>query len=67
MSLSLAGSPLAEAGGVATVTATLSAASAAGVVVTLGFGGTATASVDYIASGRDDHHPGGPAVRGDRR
>ena len=37
VSLSLTGSPLAEAGGVATVTATLSAASSFDVTVTLGF------------------------------
>ena len=48
--LSLAGSPLAEAGGVATVTATLSAVSGQDVTVALGFTGTATAS-DYTASG----------------
>ena len=50
MSLSLAGSPLAEAGGVATVTATLSAASGFDVTVTLGFTGTATNGADYTRS-----------------
>ena len=40
--LSLTGSPLAEAGGVATVTATLSAVSGQDVTVALGFTGTAT-------------------------
>ena len=39
VSLSLAGSPLAEAGGVATVTATLSAVSGQDVTVDLGFSG----------------------------
>ena len=58
VSLSLAGSPLAEAGGVATVTATLSAASGLDVTVTLGFSGTATVVADYTRSGTSDRHPG---------
>jgi len=49
VTLSLAGSPLAENGGVATVTATLSAASGQAVTVNLGYGGTA-AGADYAAS-----------------
>jgi hypothetical protein len=50
VSLSLAGSPLAEAGGTATVTATLSAASSFPVTVSLGFSGTATNLTDYTRS-----------------
>ena len=50
VALSLAGTPLAEAGGMATVTATLSAVSGQEVTVDLGFTGTAAAS-DYTASG----------------
>ena len=49
--LSLAGSPMAEAGGVATVTATLSAVSGQAVTVDLGFTGTATMTDDYTRSG----------------
>ena len=49
--LSLAGTPLAEAGGVATVTATLSAVSGQDVTVDLGFSGTATATTTTPASG----------------
>src|SRR5206468_4352238 len=51
VTLSLDGSPLAEAGGVATVTATLSAVSGQTVTVNLGFSGSATLTTDYIASG----------------
>lgn len=47
VSLSLTGTSLPEAGGTATVTATLSASSGRDVVVTLDFSGTATADVDY--------------------
>ncbi|NUQ63357.1 MAG: M28 family peptidase, partial [Pirellulales bacterium] len=50
VTLSLSGSPMAEAGGVATVTATLSAASGRSVTVNLGFLGTATYSSDYTRS-----------------
>ena len=48
--LSLSGSPLAETGGSATLTATLSGLSTQPVTVTLGYGGTATAA-DYTAAG----------------
>ena len=51
VALSLSGSPLAEAEGVATVTATLSAASGQDVTVDLGFSGTAAIVDDYTASG----------------
>ena len=50
VSLSLTGSPLAEDGGVATVTATLSAISGQEVTVNLSFSGTASGA-DYSASG----------------
>ncbi len=50
VSLALAGSSIAENGGVATVQATLSNPSAQNVVVTLGFTGTATNNTDYAAS-----------------
>jgi hypothetical protein len=50
VSLSLAGSPFDEEGGVATVTVTLSAVSAVDVTVTLGFSGTGTFGTDYTAS-----------------
>jgi len=51
VTLSLAGSPLAENGGVATVTATLSNPSTQDVTVNLGFTGTATNVSDYSRSG----------------
>src|SRR5439155_24480616 len=51
VSLSLTGSPMAEAGGVATVTATLSAPSGLPVTVNLAFSGTATLTSDYTRSG----------------
>src|SRR5207249_2953752 len=51
VTLSLSGSPMAEAGGVATVTANLSAVSGQTVTVNLGFSGTATGGgVDYTRS-----------------
>ncbi len=50
VTLSLAGSPLAENGGVATVTATLSNPSTQDVTVTLGFTGAALSGTDYSAS-----------------
>ncbi|HEY9646357.1 MAG TPA: Calx-beta domain-containing protein, partial [Chroococcidiopsis sp.] len=51
ITLGLTGSPLAEAGGVATVTATLSQVSAQDVTVNLGYSGTATgAGTDYSAA-----------------
>ncbi len=51
VALSLTGSPMAEAAGVATVTATLSATSASPVTVNLAFTGTATLTSDYTRSG----------------
>ena len=51
MTLSVSGSPLAEAGGVATVTATLSAVSGLPVTVDLGYSGTAALADDYTHSG----------------
>src|SRR5204863_531742 len=50
VTLSLSGSPLAENGGVATVTATLSVVSGFIVTVNLGFTGTATNPSDYSRS-----------------
>src|SRR5205823_7552834 len=49
--LSLSGSPMAEAGGVATVTATLGSPSAQTVTINLDFSGNATLTSDYTASG----------------
>src|SRR5207244_1353093 len=51
VTLSLSGSPMTEAGGVATVTATLSAVSGQSVAVNLAFSGTATLGSDYTSSG----------------
>ncbi|WP_435540421.1 Calx-beta domain-containing protein [Azospirillum sp. ST 5-10] len=53
VTLTSSGSPLAENGGVATITATLSAAATTATTVTLSFGGTAsgTAPVDFTLSG----------------
>src|SRR5439155_2934939 len=51
VTLTLSGSPTAEAGGVATVTANLSAASGRTVTVNLAFSGTATLNSDYTCSG----------------
>jgi len=52
VTLGLSGSPLAENGGTAAVTATLSAAATQNVTVNLGFAGTATGGgTDYTASG----------------
>jgi Calx-beta domain len=50
VTLSLSGSPFAENGGTATVTATLSAVPGQDVTVNLGFSGTATEGVDYTHS-----------------
>src|SRR5439155_363588 len=50
VTLSLSGSPMVEAGGVATVTATLSAPSGQTVTVNLAFSGTATLTTDYTRS-----------------
>ncbi|MCP4348818.1 MAG: hypothetical protein GY795_25345 [Desulfobacterales bacterium] len=51
VTLGLSGSPLAENGGMATVTANLSNLSNQGVTVNLVFGGTASNGTDYTASG----------------
>jgi hypothetical protein len=50
VTLGMTGSPLAEAAGVATVTATLSAAHSQAVTVNLAFSGTATLAADYTRS-----------------
>src|SRR6185295_14149630 len=50
VTLSLSGSPLAENGGTATVTATLSNPSVQDVTINLGFTGTAASGTDYSAS-----------------
>lgn len=50
-SLILSGNPMAESGGVAKVTATLSKATALPVTVNLAFSGTATPTNDYVRSG----------------
>ena len=50
VTLDLAGSPLTEAGGTATVTATLSATHAKDVTVILAYWGTATPAIDYTPS-----------------
>jgi trimeric autotransporter adhesin len=59
VTLGLTGSPLAENGGVATVTATLSNVSAQDVTVNLGFTGTATNVSDYTRSGTSILIPAG--------
>ncbi|MEI6787462.1 MAG: M12 family metallo-peptidase [bacterium] len=59
VTLSLTGSPLAEAGGVATVTATLSSAYWVPVTVNLAFSGTATLASDYTRSGTSITIPAG--------
>src|SRR5439155_6093458 len=59
VTLSLSGSPMAEAGGVATVTATLSAPSGQTVTVNLAFSGTATLTNDYTTSGASIVIPSG--------
>ncbi|MBM4053462.1 MAG: hypothetical protein FJ264_02070 [Planctomycetes bacterium] len=51
VTLSLSGSPMAEAGGSSTVTATLSNLSSSTVTVNLAFSGTATLNDDYTRSG----------------
>ena len=50
VTLSLSGSPLAEAGGTATVTATLSAAHTKDVTVVLAYAGSATLTTDFTPS-----------------
>lgn len=59
VSLSITPGPIVEAGGVATVTATLSAISAEDVTVNLGFSGTAASPADYSASGTQIVIPAG--------
>ena len=59
VTLSLTGSPLAEAAGAATVTATLSAPSGQSVTVQLAFSGTATLTDDYTRSGTTITIPAG--------
>src|SRR5204863_1228327 len=59
VTLGLSGSPMAEAGGVATVTANLSAVSGQTVTVNLAFSGTATITNDYTASGSSIVIPAG--------
>ena len=59
VTLGLANSPLVEAGGVATVTATLSAATSRDVTVNLAFTGTATVTTDYLRSGTSITIPAG--------
>src|SRR5206468_7031819 len=59
VTLSLDGSPMAEAGGVSTVTATLSAVSGQTVTVNLAFSGTATLASDYTRSGASITIPAG--------
>lgn len=58
VTLGLTSSPFAENGGVATITATLSAVSGQNVTVNLGFTGTASGS-DYTASGTSIFIPAG--------
>src|SRR5205823_7461381 len=62
VTLSLSGSPIAEAGGVATVTATLSAVSGQPVTVNLAFSGTATITNDYLPSATSIVIPPGSAT-----
>src|SRR5207247_2408934 len=62
VTLSLSGSPMAEAGGVATVTATLGWPSALTVTVNLAFSGTATLTNDYTTSGTPIVIPPGSTV-----
>ena len=59
VTLGLAGSPLAEAGGVATVTATLSVPYTLPVTVNLLFSGTAAVAADYTRSGTSIAIPAG--------
>src|SRR5205823_234133 len=59
VTLSLNGSPMAEAGGAASVTATLSAPSGQTVTVDLAFSGTATLTSDYTRSGTSIVIPAG--------
>ncbi|MEI6150665.1 MAG: putative Ig domain-containing protein, partial [bacterium] len=59
VTLGLSGSPMLEAGGVATVTATLSGACSLPVTVSLSFSGTATQTTDYTPSGTSISIPAG--------
>ncbi|MCX6924292.1 MAG: immunoglobulin domain-containing protein, partial [Verrucomicrobia bacterium] len=63
VTLGLLGSPMAEAGGVATVTATLSAVFGLPVTVNLSFSGTATLTSDYTRSGTSITIPAGSLSR----
>jgi Ca2+-binding RTX toxin-like protein len=59
VTLSLAGVSVAEAGGAATVTATLSTAATQDVVINLAFGGTATPTEDFTPSANSILIPAG--------
>src|SRR5438034_1099257 len=59
VALSLSGSPMAEAGGVGTVTATLATPSSLTVTVNLAFSGSATLTSDYSRSGTSIVIPAG--------
>jgi Domain of unknown function (DUF4347)/RTX calcium-binding nonapeptide repeat (4 copies)/Calx-beta domain len=59
VTLTLTGSPLAEGGGVATVTAALSSVTTVPVTVNLGFTGTATSGTDYLPSAASITIPAG--------
>jgi hypothetical protein len=59
VTLTLTGSPIAEGGGVATVTAALSSATTVPVTVNLGFTGTATNGIDYRPSASSITIPAG--------
>ena len=66
LTLGLSGSPMAEAAGVATVTATLSAVSGQAVTVPLSFTGTATNTTDYTRSATSITIPAGSASAASR-
>jgi autotransporter-associated beta strand protein len=59
VALGITGNPMAEAAGVATVTATLSATSSSTVTVNLAFAGTATLTSDYARSNTSISIPAG--------
>lgn len=63
VTLGLAGNPMTESGGTATVTATLSAASGLDVTVNLGFAGTALYPADYTYSAASVVIPAGSLSR----
>jgi hypothetical protein len=64
VALSLTGSPLTDNGGMATVTATLSAVSGLDTTVNLGFSGTATYGTNYTASATSIVIPAGDTSGG---